>query len=107
MSLKKCVVTLTAEERSLLQSLVSKDKVGARKRLRAQILLKADEGAARPELERRAYRPEALDVGMCARSLERVRRRLVEEGLEGALERKRQKNRRALAGSTAMAKPIW
>ena len=44
MSLKKCVVTLTAEERSLLQSLVSKGKVDARKRLRAQILRKADEG---------------------------------------------------------------
>ena len=66
MSLKKCVVTLTAEERSLLQSLVSKDKVGARKRLRAQILLKADEGAARPELERRAYRPRP-SMWMCAR----------------------------------------
>ena len=41
---KRYVVTLSTEERSYLQGLVSKGKVAASKRLHAQILLKTDAG---------------------------------------------------------------
>ena len=84
------VVTLTAAERSSLQALIAKGKVAAQKRLHAQILLKAD---ASPEgdgwKDQRIV--EAFDVGRC--TVERVRQRFVEQGLEAALIRKPQQNR--------------
>ena len=84
------VVTLTAPERSSLQALIAKGKVAAKKRTHAQILLKADvgpEGGGWKD-ERIA---EAFHVGRC--TVERVRQRFVEEGLEAALTRKQQQNR--------------
>jgi transposase len=83
-------VTLTAAERSSLQALIAKGKVAARKRIHAHILLKADTGPQGDgwKDERIA---EAFDVGRC--TVERVRRRFVEEGLEAALTRKPQENR--------------
>lgn len=87
---KLYVVTLTADERSSLQKLIATGKAAAQKRLHAQILLKADAG---PEgdgwLDRQIM--EAFDVGRS--TVERVRQRLVEEGLEAALNRKPQPNR--------------
>ena len=84
------VVTLTAAERSSLQALIAKGKVAAQKRLHAQILLKAD---ASPEgdgwKDQRIV--EAFDVGRA--TVERVRQRFVEQGLEAALIRKPQQNR--------------
>jgi transposase len=90
MSLKLYVISLSAEERSFLRGLIAKGKVAAHKRLHAQILLKADagpQGEAWPD-QRIA---EALDAGV--RTVERLRQRCVEEGLEAALERKPQLNR--------------
>jgi len=89
---KHYVVTLTAAERSSLQALVAKGKAAARKRLHAQILLKADVG---PDGEgwTDAQIVEAFDVGRC--TAERVRQRFVEEGLEAALVRKPQENHKA------------
>ena len=89
--LEKHVVTLTAEERSDLHDLVTKGKAAARKRLHAQILLKSDTG---PQGEgwTDVRIAEAFDVGTA--TVERVRRRLVEEGLEAALNRKKQINRK-------------
>ena len=43
---KLYVVTLTADERSSLQKLIATGKAAARKRLHAQILLKADPSTA-------------------------------------------------------------
>jgi len=87
---KLYVVTLTAAERSSLQGTITKGKAAAQKRIHAQILLKADAG---PEGD--AWRDqqimEALDVGRS--TVERVRQRFVEEGLEAALSRKPQQNR--------------
>ena len=87
---KHYVVTLTAAERSCLQALIAKGKVAAQKRLHAQILLKADVG---PQGEGWTDQQivEAFDVGRC--TVERVRQRFVEQGLEAALIRKPQQNR--------------
>jgi len=86
------VVTLTEEERSHLRGLVSRGKSAARKLLHAQILLKADSspgGAAWTDGEIIAA------FAVSRRTVERVRERFVEEGLESALARKEQKKRRA------------
>src|SRR5262245_33664394 len=87
MPTKRYVVELTAEERHQLGQLVSSGKRSARTLTRARILLKADQakgGPAWPD-DRIA---EALGCGR--RTVERVRQRLVEEGLEAALHHKPQ-----------------
>ena len=84
---KKYLVTLTPEEREQLAGLLSAGKRSALTLARARILLKADQadgGPAWPD-ERIA---EALDCGV--RTVERVRQRFVERGLEEALGRKKQ-----------------
>jgi transposase len=75
--LKKYVVKLSEEERSDLLALTGKGKAGARRIKRAMILLAADDGAIDDEIVAR------LRVG--ARTVERVRKRFVEESLEAAL----------------------
>jgi transposase len=85
--LKKYIVTLTAEERQDLLDLIAAGKAAAGKLAHARILLKADAadgGPAWPD-DRIA---EALEVS-CA-TVERVRQRFVEQGLEAALVRKPQ-----------------
>jgi transposase len=80
-------VTLTAEERQELQTLIAAGKAAAKKLMHARILLKADAaegGSAWPD-ERIA---EAVEVS--AATVARVRQRFVEEGLEAALVRKKQ-----------------
>jgi transposase len=80
--MKKYRVTLAAEEREQLRALLARGKADVRKLKHAQVLLKADEaeGGAGWRDERIA---EALDVGTA--TVERVRRRFVEEGLASAL----------------------
>ena len=79
---KKYRVTLTADERDELERLLARGKADVRKIKHAQILLKADEAQGGPGWpdERIA---EALDAGIT--TVERVRRRFVEEGLASAL----------------------
>jgi transposase len=79
---KKYVVTLTDEERRSLRGLVSSGKGAARKLTHARILLKADSGKGGPAWTDAAIRA-GVDVG--AATVERVRKRFVEEGLEAAL----------------------
>jgi transposase len=74
---KKYIVELTTEERAQLLELTSKGKSSARKVKRAQILLLADEGKTDEAIV------EALHVGVA--TVERVRKRLVLEGLPAAL----------------------
>jgi transposase len=83
---KKYIVTLTEEERRILQEMLSRGKAAARKLTHARILLKADVAGGGPGWndERIA---EGLEVG-CA-TVERVRKEFVEEGLDAALERRR------------------
>lgn len=79
---KKYVVTLTAEERQHLGSLITKGKAAARTLTHARILLKADQaegGPAWPD----ALIQEVLEVGLC--TVMRVRERFVLEGLDAAL----------------------
>ena len=89
---KRYLVTLTAEERACLHGLISKGKAAAFKQRHARILLKADQG---PQGE--GWTDERIGQALEVHSstVERVRKRFVEEGLEAALQRKEQKNRRA------------
>jgi transposase len=74
---KKYVVDLTDEERQDLLALLKKGKVAARKVRRTQILLQADEGESDTAIA------AALHVGVA--TVERIRKRFVEEGLAAAL----------------------
>lgn len=76
---KRYVVTLTDEERDALQRMTSTGKSAAKAIRHAQILLQADtlENATDVEIS------QAL--GVSTRTVERVRQRFVEVGLEAAL----------------------
>ena len=89
---KRYIVTLTAEERTYLRGLISKGKAAAFKQRHARILLKTDQGS-QGECWIDEKIEQALDVH--SSTVERLRRRFVEEGLEAALQRKEQKNRKA------------
>jgi transposase len=85
--MKKYKVTLTAEERNSLQDLIAAGKASAQKLAHARILLKADaapDGPAWPD----ARIAEAVEVNVT--TVERVRERFVEHGLDAALDRKKQ-----------------
>ena len=84
---KKYLVTLTSDEREWLTGLVSADQRSALTVTRARILLKADQAPGGPAWDDAAI-AEALDCG--PRTVERVRQRFVERGLQDALARKRQ-----------------
>lgn len=79
--IKKYIVTLTDAERQELHGLISKGKGAARRLIHARILLKADQGL--PD----QTTVEAVEVSRP--TVERVRRRFVEEGLEAALDPRR------------------
>lgn len=80
--LKRFVVTLTDEERRSLRTLVSTGKGAARTLIHARILLKADASVGGPHWTDAAI-SEGVEVGTA--TVERVRQRFVEEGLEAAL----------------------
>jgi len=79
---KRYIVTLTAEERALLEEMTRSGKAAARKIAHARILLKADVAEGGPSWpdERIAG---ALDVS--ASTVRRIRLLFVEEGLDLAL----------------------
>ena len=82
---------LADEERESLKSLANVGRASARKQTHARILLLCDEGregGGRTDAEV----ADALDIGIA--TVARVRRRCVEEGVEAALNRKPQRNRR-------------
>ena len=82
---------LTDHEREDLKSLANLGRASARKQTHARILLQCDEGregGGRTDAEV----SDALDIGSA--TVARVRRRCVEEGVEAALNRKPQRNRR-------------
>lgn len=82
---KKYRVTLTPQERVELEQLIRRGRSAARTLTHARILLKADAGEGGPGWTDEAI-VEALDVSRS--TIERVRHRLVEEGLEAALQRR-------------------
>ncbi len=75
-------VKLLAEERAQLEGLLSKGKAAVRTLMHARILLKADEGVAGPRLSDDQI-AEAVEVNRS--TVERVRMRCVDEGVEAAL----------------------
>jgi transposase len=79
---KRFRVTLTAEERAELGAMISKGKAGARKLAHARILLQVDEADGAPA---RTDQEVASALDLSARTVERVRQRFVEEGLQAAL----------------------
>ena len=88
---KKYRVSLTGEEQEELKALVSRGRAAAYKQTHARILLLSDDNqAGGPMMDREIAR--ALQVGTA--TVERVRRRCVEQGVEAAIGRKRQLNRR-------------
>ena len=96
---KKYLVTLTPEERDHLTRLTTAGKASARTLTRARVLLKADQADGGPAWQD-ADSAEALDCGL--RTVERVRQRFVERGLDAALTHQGQqtpRRQRALDGA--------
>jgi len=85
--MKKYKVTLTTDERDSLQELIAAGKAAALKLMHARILLKADAAPGGPAWTD-ACIAEALEVNVT--TVERLRERFVEQGLEAALGRKKQ-----------------
>jgi len=79
---KKYIVTLTAEERTMLEEMTRNGKAAARKIAHARILLKADVAAGGPGWPDEQI-AAALDVS--ASTVRRLRLLFVEEGLDLAL----------------------
>ena len=85
---KRYVVRLSEDERSTLAKLVKTEKeVPPKKRMRAQILLKVDQGEHGPGWTDEQV-ARALDIHV--NTVHAVRQQLVTAGLEGALGRKKQ-----------------
>ncbi len=84
---KRYIVKLSKDERRQLSELVKKEKVAAKKRTHAQVLLLADSGRGGP-----AWRDEGIAEAcrVTVRTVENVRKRLVLDGLDAALNRKPQ-----------------
>jgi len=85
--MKKHVVRLDAEERARLEQLVRVGKGAAYRIRHANVLLAVDESAAGLKMK---DAEAARTFHVSVRSIESLRQRLVEEGLDSALERKKQ-----------------
>jgi transposase len=86
MPAKKYRVELTTEERAYLEQVRKKERTQPYRRTHAAILLLADQSPEGP-----GWRDEdiAQAVGVNRGTVEKVRQRLVEQGFEAALERKK------------------
>ena len=84
--MKKYIVRLSEEERRWLTNLISSGKGPARMFTRARVLLKADVGPGGPAWPDQKI-SEAFDVTV--QTVERVRKQLVEEGMEAVLRRRK------------------
>jgi transposase len=91
--MKKYIVDLSAQERDQLQRLLRSGKTSARKLTRAHILLKADEGLTDSEI--------VEHIGTCIPTIERTRKRFVEENLDCLNERPRPGQKLKLQGKAA------
>lgn len=85
--MKRYVVRLEADERARLEQLVGKGKSAALRIRHANLLLAVDESEAGAKLK---DREAAAAFGIAVRSIEWLRQRFVEEGLDAALDRKKQ-----------------
>lgn len=81
--MKQYIVELTSEERDQLQQMIAKGKTAGYRIRYAQILLKADQGPAGPDWSD----PQIAEAFECNLStVYRLRKRLVENGLEAVLQ---------------------
>jgi Homeodomain-like domain len=85
--MKNYRVTLTADERNFLQELIAAGKAAAKKLIHARILLKADAAPGGPAWTDVRI-AEALEVDVT--TVERLRERFVEPGLDAARARQKQ-----------------
>ena len=85
--MKKYIVRLEAEERERLQRLVGTGKAAAYKIRHATILLAVDESKLGAKLTDKQV---ARTLGVSVRSIENLRQRFVEQGLEACMQRKQQ-----------------
>ena len=88
---KKYRIELSVEERQELKAMVSRGRAAAYRQTHARILLLSDE-AQGDGVMKDGDIARSLQVGTA--TVERVRRRCVEEGVEAALGRREQLNRR-------------
>jgi len=84
--MKKYIVRLSPEERKTLTKFITSGRGQARLFTRARILLKADQSDDGPGWSDEKI-SEALDVTV--QSIERIRKQLVEEGLDAVLSRRK------------------
>lgn len=84
--MKKWIVRLETDEREQLERLVRTGKAAAYRIRHANVLLAVDASDAGPNL---VDEQVARTLGIAVRSIESLRRRFVEEGLESALGRKK------------------
>jgi transposase len=78
-------VTLTQEERDQLEDITSRGKHSAQKFNHARALLLCDKAGSRIS---QSVESIALSVGISCRTIEHMKQRFVEEGIESALTRK-------------------
>lgn len=79
-------VTLTHEERKELEALTKRGKTHAKKVIHARALLLCD--AANPDGNAWVVADVAEALGVTSRTIEHLKKRFVEDGLEAALDRK-------------------
>ena len=78
-------VTLTEQERKELEALTKRGKTHARRFIHARALLLSDSGTDGPAW---GVADTAEALGVTSRTIEHLKKRFVEDGLEAALERK-------------------
>ena len=83
--IKKHVVRLTLKEREYLLGIVKKGKASAKKIMHAKVLLEADVSEGNTKTDEEIAEMHYIDIA----TVRRIRTRLVEEGLEAALNRKK------------------
>ena len=79
-------VTLALEERDQLEQLTGKGKIAASKLMHARALLLCDQSGHNNEPF--MVKDAAKALGVSTRTIEKLKKRFVEEGLESAIERK-------------------
>ena len=85
--MKKYVVTLTKDERGILNNLVSKGKHQSQKILNALILLDCDTGGFQVGRSTNEEIARVLNISM--KKIDRVKKRFVEEGFDLALDKRK------------------
>jgi transposase len=87
--MKKWIVRLEAKERESLEHLVRVGKAAAYKIRHANVLLAVDESEPGPKLKDEQV---AAALGVTTRSIEHLRKRYVEEGLDACLAHKKRES---------------